>query len=138
MISSFRTASQLSCSVSISSLSNAFCSSVRPATHFSLSNFRAGAVSVGPLDGFVDDVDELVLGGPKKLVIELFALGFLASAATMSAALRLRDMIKAVKWKNWVVLEEGTKALIELVELIQADAHHAFGWVVLSLTTECG
>jgi len=47
-------------------------------------------------------------------------------------------MIKAVKWKNWVVFEEGTKALIELVKLIQADAHHAFGWVVLSLTTECG
>jgi hypothetical protein len=56
------------------------------------------------LDGLADDVDEVVLGGPKKLVMELLAFGFFASAATISAALRLRDMI-AVEWDNWVVLE---------------------------------
>ncbi|KAG9991679.1 hypothetical protein KCU98_g199, partial [Aureobasidium melanogenum] len=52
-----------------------------------------GAGSVGPLDGLVDDVDGLGLGGPKKLVMELLAFGFFASAAAMSAALRLRDMV---------------------------------------------
>ncbi|KAG9938629.1 uracil-DNA glycosylase, partial [Aureobasidium melanogenum] len=93
VISSLSTASQLSCNVSISSLRRVFCSSVRPAIHFSLSKLTAGAGSVGPLDGLVDDVDGLGLGGPKKLVMELLAFGFFASAAAMSAALRLRDMV---------------------------------------------
>ena len=59
------------------------------ATHFSLSKLTVGAAtSVGPLREGVDD--KVVFGAPKNDVILALALGFFASAAARSAALRLR------------------------------------------------
>lgn len=94
--SSFSTPSQLSCSVSISSLRSSFCSASSFATHASLSNL-IGFVSsaVAPLagrSGFVEDGAALDLGAPKKEVMDLSALGFLAASAARSTALRLSDM----------------------------------------------
>ncbi len=79
VMSSFRCASQLSCSVSISSLSSLLCSSVSLAAHFALSNLGACASEAAPL--------------LKKDVSEPCCLGFLASepARTPLAALRLSE-----------------------------------------------
>ena len=90
--SSLRAPSQLSCKVSISSLSSSLCSSESFATQTSLSNLTgcvAGAV--GSDAGF--ETFGLGFGAPKKDVIEAFCLGFLATSAAMSPALRLSDML---------------------------------------------
>ena len=103
VISSFKDPSQLSCIVSISSLSSCFCSSVSLSTQAALSNF----VSV---DSGLDTLDE-ALGALKKEVMVLgflsivptgrdhelvvsyeFCFGFFASAVTRSVAFRFRDM----------------------------------------------
>ena len=89
--SSLSTLNQLSCSVSISNLSNDFCSVVRPATHSSLSNV-IGAGSLGGFAGFVLEVLGFVVGEPKKDVMLPLALGFLTSAAARSAAFRFRGI----------------------------------------------
>ena len=80
--SSFRCASQLSSSVSISSCNSSFCSGVRVATHFSLLkelDRGAGTVSFVP-EPLVFVLRALGLGTPKKAVM-LPPLGFLVSAA---------------------------------------------------------
>lgn len=93
--SSLRAPSQLSCKVSISSLSSSLCSSESFATQASLSNLMgcvAGAV--GSDAGF--ETFGLGFGAPKKDVIEAFCFGFLAASAAMSPALRLSDMLGGV------------------------------------------
>ena len=93
--SSLRAPSQLSCKVSISSLSSSLCSSESFATHASLSNLMgcvAGAV--GSDAGF--ETLGLGFGAPKKDVMAAFCLGFLAASAAISPALRLSDMLGGV------------------------------------------
>jgi len=115
--------SQLSCKVPISRARRSRCSSVSPATHFSLFHFRdAGAgdedgvrevvvfvvvpvtlregetAVVSVVDFAVEGEDETVLGGPKKEVMLAFTLGFLGSLVGRVAALRLRDMVR-VRWR---------------------------------------
>jgi hypothetical protein len=75
---SLRCGSQLSCSVSISSFSSSFCSSVSFAIHASLSNFAA---AVAP---------SLGLGAPKNDVILPLSFVFFAASVAAVAALRLR------------------------------------------------
>ena len=89
--SSFRTANQLSWSVSISSLSSDLVSGSSFAIHASLSK-TTGAGSVGGFEGFVLDVLGLDLGAPKKDVMLPLDLGFFASAAARSTALRFRGV----------------------------------------------
>lgn len=98
MTSPFNWASQLGSNVSISNLSSFLCSAVSPATHLSLSNFKAGgsealaAALVEPLN-FPPIAGE-TLGGPKKEVRSPFFLGFFASSPVeVGASLRLRDDI---------------------------------------------
>lgn len=88
-ISSLRWANQLSWRVSISSFRRSRCSSVSLATHFALSKLVAGA---GAADDVPDclELEETVFGAPKNEVMLALALGFFASAAARSAALRLR------------------------------------------------
>lgn len=87
--SSLRWASQLSWRVSISSLRSSRCSSVSLATHFSLSKFVTGAAAADDVpDGL--ELEEMVFGALKNEVMLPLALGFFASAAARSAALRLR------------------------------------------------
>ena len=109
-ISSFKCASQLSCSVSISSFSSSFCSSVSLASHFSLSNFRTGtgaaagfaAAVVVSEPGFEESADVWeLLGAPKNEAMLPFALGFFASAAASSVALRLRDIATGRREQRW-------------------------------------
>lgn len=104
--SSLRAPSQLSCKVSISSLSNSLCSSESFATHASLSNLMGcGAGAVGSDAGF--ETFGLGFGAPKKDVMAAFFLGFLATSAAMSPALRLSDMLGGVD-----VLDRGVVGLI--------------------------
>lgn len=108
-ISSLSTASQLSCSVVISSRRRSFCSDVRVDSQATLSNLAgtgAGAASALSVDfavgeeagwedaGWEDLVaaDGLDLGWPKKEVMEPLGLGFFAASAARSTALRLRDI----------------------------------------------
>ena len=104
MTSSFSTASQLSCSVSISSLRSSFCSGESLAIQACLSNLL-GAVSgaVGEDEGWdnpfpqVDELLGLTLGCPKKDVMDPFVLGcFFAESLIASAALRLSDILECM------------------------------------------
>src|SRR5438046_2979074 len=94
-ISSFRCASQLSCSVSISSFSSSFCSGVSFSTHLALSNFgvATGAAGGAPPPAFEPVPLLVAFGASKKDVIFPFAFGFLVSLAARSAALRLSDIV---------------------------------------------
>ena len=76
-MSSLRWASQLSCRVSISSFRRSFCSVVSDSVHLALSKGVSFAAAVG-------------LGAPKKDVMLLLALGFLASRAADVASVALR------------------------------------------------
>lgn len=98
-----RTASQDSCSVSISSLRSDLWSSDSFSTHAALSNLMgtvAGAVGeLAGLEGLVDDDGPLVFGAPKNDVMEALAFGFLTASAATSTALRLSDMrLCGVQW----------------------------------------
>jgi hypothetical protein len=111
-ISSFRCASQLSSSVSISSFSNVLCSGVSFATHFALSNLGvAGDVEEKPLATLPAGLEEFApdFGPPKKEVMLASVFGFLACAGDEEGrlfALRFRgppigeDMINL----NWEIM----------------------------------
>jgi hypothetical protein len=136
--SSLSAASQLSSSVSISSLRSSRCSSVNLATHASLSNLGAagwptkdvretGAFAFAVTAPAVTDplplaaaavvvvvevavvclVDTVAtgLGALKKEAIFPLILGFLASSAARSAALRLRVMARRRLWRRSSSLE---------------------------------
>lgn len=65
--------------------------------------------------GLVDDVGPLVLGWPKKAVMEALALGFLTASNAVSAALRLRAMLWWMSgcWRlQWMV--EGGRYVSEV------------------------
>ena len=95
--SSLSWASQLSWRVSISSFRSSRCSSVSLATHFSLSKFVTGAAAADSVpDGL--ELEETVFGAPKKEVMLPLALGFFASAAARSAALRFRLGVMVNRW----------------------------------------
>lgn len=94
--SSLRAPSQLSCRVSISSLSSSLCSSESFATHASLSNFMGCVAGAVGSDAVGFEAEALGLGTPKNDVMEAFCLGFLAASAAMSPALRLSDMLDGV------------------------------------------
>lgn len=109
-ISPFKWANQLGCRVSISSCSSCFCSSVRVATHFALSNLAIGSNAAAadeaepPLsDGLAPAPAEgTALGAPKKDVMLAFCLGFFGSdPAAWPVAFRLTDDM-AGRWKLWV------------------------------------
>ena len=89
-----RCGSQLSSRVSISSFSRSFCSAVKPAIHFCLSNLAATAFTV--------------LGAPKNEVMLAFFFAFLASVA-ISAALRLTPDMMGSKFVNSMDREGGCK-----------------------------
>ena len=99
-ISSFRWASQLSCKVSISSLSNSFCSSDNVPSHSDLLNLEMMVLSSlawSPLPSLLAaaSVPAARLGCPKKDVMLASAFGFLVSVrATPVAALRLSDIAR--------------------------------------------
>src|SRR3569833_2574656 len=86
VISSFSRASQLSWSVSISSFSMRFCSSVSLATHFALSKFEADASPA-------DDLLPFALGAAKNEVSVPCCLAFLASFSGKLPAFRFSDDI---------------------------------------------
>lgn len=93
--SSLRCASQLSSRVSISSWRSSLCSSLRLATHLSLSKVGAGDSTLGAEEPLVEE--DTIFGAPKKDVMLAFpppVLIFLL-ASTLEAALRLRveDMV---------------------------------------------
>ena len=90
--SSLRAPSQLSCSVSISSLSSSLCSSESFATQASLSNLIGSVAGAVRSDAGFEALG-LGFGAPKKDVMEAFCLGFLTASAAMSPALRLRDIL---------------------------------------------
>lgn len=97
-ISSLRSASQDSCSVSISSLSRSRCSGVSDEIHFCLSNLEgagsgAAVEDDAPLPLFAAAV---TLGAPKKdVMLPWTCLAFLGSDPGWVPALRLRaDMVK--------------------------------------------
>jgi len=104
VISSLRWASQLSCSVSISSWSSSRCSSVNDLTHFALSNL--GPAGSEPVDAPPVVVVLLLLpaaglGAPKKDMMLAFCFGFLASdPAACDAALRLRVDIMCTRFSR--------------------------------------
>lgn len=106
-ISLFKWANQLGCRVSISSCRSCFCSSVRVATHFALSNLATGSGAAAadetepPLsDGLAGE--DTAFGAPKKEVMLAFCLGFFGSdPAAWPVAFRLTDdMVGRLKW--WV------------------------------------
>jgi hypothetical protein len=91
-----RCASQEGCRVSSSSLRRDFCSGIRLASNFALSNFTgpgSGAEVVLPLvlvRGVPLAADDL--GAPKKEVRVASFFGFLRSAADRASALRFVDI----------------------------------------------
>lgn len=54
-------------------------------------------------------MEALALGWPKKEVMELLTLGFLADSAAMSTALRLSDMSGVFVSEYCISLEEAVK-----------------------------
>lgn len=106
-ISSFNCASQLSCNVSISKVSNSLCSGVNFASHFSLSNLGAAMGGSAGLGLVKEDNGEVLEDAPsdagclKKEVIAALAFGFLVEAVAISPALRLSGVV--------IVLAAGCK-----------------------------
>lgn len=112
-ISSFNCANQLSCSVSISSVNNSFCSSFSFSSHFALSNFGAamgGSDGLGLVNEDKGVVCPVALAGLaseagclKNEVMLAFALGFLAAPAVVAAispALRLSGVAIIVRLQD--------------------------------------
>lgn len=100
--SSFKWASQLSCSVSISNFSSSFCSSVNFSSHFSLSNAGAATGGSSGLGLVKEDKGDVWVVAPaglgteagclKKDVMLALALGFFATSVASSPALRLSEV----------------------------------------------
>lgn len=122
VICEWSTASQLSWSVAISSLSRPLVSSDNFASHASLSNLIGVLTVRGDESCDWDDTVGLLalvvalgvvgldLGAEKKDVMDALALGFLTESVTASTALRLRDMLLDVCCGN-VRLMNATNTL---------------------------
>ena len=106
--SSLRWAIQLSSSVSISSCSRRFCSSLSLATHASLSN--GPPIREGALEAVPAEAPAAALGAPKKDVSVPCCLGFLASPVGCAAAFRLSVDMAAVDERETRRQQAGSRA----------------------------